>query len=310
MNFQQLEYTIALNQHKHFGKAAEACHVTQATLSGMIKKLEEELGYKIFDRRHQPVKVTEQGMQFLDIANGILKQKAKLYDLDNDDLALSGTLRMGVIPTIASSLLPRILPIIRVVYPDLRLEISEITTEEIQHLLIEDVIDIGILATPLQNNLIEEYILYYEAMMVYGIDQDQEYITSDLINDTKIWLLEEGHCFRDQSIDICDIKPKNISDEKIVFKGSSFDTLLSMTDNFGGITLIPELYYQSLAAERKERTKHFITPIPVREISIVAYRPMVKMKSINALSQLIKEHIVPLLITKDMKNKDLKIIGL
>lgn len=310
MNFQQLEYVIALNHHRHFGKAAEACHVTQATLSGMIKKLEEEVGYQIFDRSHQPVKITESGVGFLAIANDILKRKNELYNLKDNEDHLTGVLRIGVIPTVATSLLPLVLSQITSEQPNLKLEIKEITTDEIQKELVSDAIDIGILATPLNNDILEEFILYYEAMMIYGVDGDSEYISTSNIDKNKVWLLEEGHCFRDQTIDVCNIKPRQMHDEQIVFRGSSFDTLLSMTDKFGGITLIPELYFHSLSEKRKTMTKHFRSPVPVREISIVAYRPFVKKKSIAYLSQVIKNTIEPLLAANQLKNQDMQIIGI
>ena len=170
MNFQQLEYALAVQQYQHFGKAAESCNITQVTLSAMIKKLEEELKIQLFDRSSQPILVTEKGTEVLLLANKIIHEKNNLLSLQHASTTeIKGILRLGIIPTIASTLLPLILPTILKENPELELVISEIKTEDIVEQLKIGKIDLGILATPLEHVELEETILYYEPMMLYGI---------------------------------------------------------------------------------------------------------------------------------------------
>jgi len=313
MNFQQLEYVLAVHRHKHFGQAAENCHITQATLSAMIKKLEAELDVMLFDRSRQPVQTTEAGLKFIALANEIILKRNQLFTIKEETTkALEGEITLGVIPTIANSLLPIILPAILTENPKLKLKVVEITTEEIiQHLNL-DKIDMGILATPLQEDYLEETILYYEAMMVYGIKgKAQKYVSTKDIKSGKIWLLEEGHCFRNQMMTICDIREKNQdATSNLNFEGNSFETLLNLSDRFGGYTLVPELYFNEMPKKKQNLTKSFQTPIPVREISLVTARPYAKKMAVDYLSNRIRELVAPLLSTTQMANKDLEIIGI
>lgn len=311
MNFQQIKYVMAVYQHKHFGMAAESCHITQATLSAMIKKLEAELDLEIFDRSKHPIKTTEQGESFIAIAQKILHYEGEIQALSQKYTPLEGDLSIGIIPTVATTLLPIIIPAITKSFPELRLKITEITTEEIMQQLLMDKIDLGILSTPLENEDFSENILYYEPMMVYGIgDQDKDYVSSSDVQDKRIWLLEEGHCFRNQAMTICEIREKSLYDTNFEFEGSSFETLLNLTDTFGGYTLIPELYYQELPKNKKARAKHFQPPVPVREISIVSYRPAVKARAVDYLKELITNEVSGRLSTSNYRNHELDIIGI
>lgn len=311
MNFQQLKYAIAVHKHKHFGMAADSCHITQATLSAMLKKLEKELALELFDRSRHPIKTTDQGESFIRLAKKILHYENEIHAISQQQTTLEGELKVGIIPTVASTLLPIILPAITETLPKLKLRVSEITTDEILQQLSMDKIDIGILATPLHDEDFTEHILYYEPMMIYGIgDKNKTYVTSNDVQDKKIWLLEEGHCFRNQAKTICEIREKELYDTNLEFEGSSFETLLNLTDTFGGYTLIPELYYRQLTEEKKLRSKYFQAPIPVREISIVSYRPSVKAHTVAYLKELITGLVNDKLSTKQYQNHELDIIGI
>lgn len=312
MNFQQLEYVIAVDRHKHFARAAKACHITQATLSAMIKKLEQELGLVLFDRSKHPVKTTEAGQEILSQARDIIQGRNEMLSAPKiTSSELTGEIRIGIIPTVANSLLPLILPEITSEFPKLHFNIVEITTEEIEQQLFDDRIDAGILSTPLHNELLEENVMYYEPMLVYGArDDSRKYINSAAVKNEKIWLLEEGNCFRNQSITLCDIKEKDLHPDNLSFEGSSFETLLNLTDVFGGFTLVPELYYKQMPENRKNRTKIFVAPIPVREISLVHHRPFAKKKSIDILSKRIEKIANKHLSTHKFSEKDLSIIGI
>ncbi len=312
MNFQQLEYALAVHHTGHFGNAAENCNITQATLSAMIKKLEEEIGYVLFDRSKKPVQTTEDGIEFMSVAIKILEQKNQLFEIDQTKKhGLTGAISIGVIPTVANSLLPLFLPTILEENPNLELTIKEITTEEIQRQLYADKLDFGILATPLDDEKIIEDILYYEPMLVFGsLEKEKQYVSSNDIKDGKIWLLEEGHCFRNQMVTVCSIEESKRDPQNLNFQGNSFETLLNLTEQFGGFTLIPELYQRKMEPKRLEKVKPFQVPIPVREISLVSYRPYAKKSSIEYLSNKIRNIVSPLLSTINMKASELDIIGI
>lgn len=310
MNIHQLEYIIAIDRFKSFTKAAEHCHVTQATLSAMVKKLEEELNVIIFDRKQNPILTTDIGITIINEAqiitshSYILKEKVK-----KGNTIIEGKIKIGIIPTIANSLLPKVIKKIIVAYPKLHLEIIEITTSNILKQLKEGTIDVGIMATPSTDEEIEEELLYYETLLVYGaISKKKKYLIPEEIKDHKIWLLEEGHCLREQFINLCSLKKKDIFPNNFSFEANSFDTLLNMVDEFGGLTLIPELYYQTLPASQKKKVSFFNSPVPVREVSMVYFRPYAKKRIILAVADLIKSVITKTLITNNYKNKDLTIV--
>jgi len=312
MNIQQLDYILAVDRFKSFTKAADSCHVTQATLSAMVKKLEEELGVVLFDRKQNSILTTDIGNQILKEAqvivdhSRILKEKAKknLFEIE-------GIIRIGIIPTIANSLLPKIIKPILTTYPKLLLEVIEINTPGILEKLKEGVIDFGILSTPVEGGEMEEEILYYESLLVYGdIDTSKQYILPEEIRNHKVWLMEEGHCLREQFINLCSLKKSKFTPENFQFQANSFDTLLNMVDEFGGLTLIPELYFQSLSEERKIKTSSFHSPLPVREVSILYFRPYAKRDIILALSGLIKSIVVKDLKSSAFKNNELSIVGI
>lgn len=311
MTLQQLEYIVAIDQQRNFSRAAEQCHVTQATLSAMVKKLEEEISLVIFDRKKQPVVVTEAGKPIIDQARVVLREMSVLQDLTQQDgQGLSGTVRIGVIPTVSNALLPLVLQPILTTYPDLVLELEERTTDEIIRLLHSDQLDMGILATPLNDPSLEEEIMYYEAMLVYGVtDPEKEFVLPKDLSERSVWLLEEGHCFRNQTMTICDIQEK-AGPNNVRFEGNSFDTLLALTDQFGGYTLVPELYAQRLSSAQRTKTRPFRKPLPVREISIVHHRPHARVRTVKALAALIKAKIEPHLNTTKVNPADLDIIGL
>ena len=312
MNIHQLEYIIAVDRFKSFTKAAEHCHVTQATLSAMVKKLEEELDVVLFDRKQNPILTTDIGLdiikesQLITSHSNLLKEKAK-----KGNTIIEGKIKIGIIPTIANSLLPKVIKKLITAYPKLHLEIIEITTNNIIKQLKEGSIDVGIMATPSNNEEIEEDILYYETLLVYGeISKKKKYLIPEEIKDHKIWLLEEGHCLREQFINLCSLKKKDLFPNNFSFEANSFDTLLNMVDEFGGLTLIPELYYQTLPANKKKKVSFFNSPVPVREVSMVYYRPYAKKRIISAVADVIKDVITKTLISNNYKNKELTIVDI
>jgi LysR family hydrogen peroxide-inducible transcriptional activator len=308
MNLQQLEYIIALDNYKSFSKAAEACFITQATLSTMVKRLEEELDVVLFDRKTNPIITTDCGKEIIEEAKKVVFHKNYLVELAHQVKGkIEGEIKIGIIPTIASNLLHRILPVIFHKYPNLRIRIEETTTQNILDKLKKMEIDVGIVSTPLNHSEIEEEILYYEKLLVYGDNQkNRNYRTPKEIDVEKLWLLQQGNCITDQIIDLCSLNNKMVY-ENLKFQPNSFETLLNLVDEFNGLTLIPELYYLDLPLAKKEKVSDFKSPFPVREISLVYHRPFAKLRLINALSIEIRNIILPFLQTSKLKNKDMQI---
>ena len=296
MNLQQLEYILAINQFQSFTKAAEHCNVTQATLSMMVKKLEEELEIIIFDRSKQPIITTELGKKIIDQSVKILGETQNLYQLaSSEKKELSGNFRLGIIPTIAPYLLPKILRKFQKNYPKVTLYVNEFTTDQIIEKLKSNQIDAGLLATPLLENTIKEYPLYYEKYMVYANKEDsinqKEYILPDDIEIQKLWLLEEGHCMRNQILHLCELKRKESSLSQLHYEASSISTLIQLVDHHYGMTIIPELAVAELNQHQKGQVRAFADPSPVREISLVTHYHYVKEKFVQSLAKVIKDEI-------------------
>lgn len=293
MNIQQLEYIVAVDTHRHFEKAADQCFVAQATLSMMIKKLEQELDVILFDRSRQPVVPTEIGKAIIEQARVVLKETQQLKLLSKE--AKSGTggnLRIGVIPTVAPYLLPLFLTDFLKKYPAIKLKIVEQTTEHLLQLLASDKIDVGIMATPLTNKGFAEKHLFYEEFKVYVSEENKslkkKYILAEDIDINKLWLLEEGHCLRSQILNLCEIQKQQAIIHHLDYETGSIESLLKITEMNGGITIVPELATIQFDKKAKDRLRHFKAPVPVREISLVTYRHFVK----KGLLQLLEKEIV------------------
>jgi len=299
MNIQQLEYIVAVDACRNFVQAAEKCFVTQPTLSTMIQKLEEELEIRIFDRKKHPVAVTEAGEMIIRQAKIILNDIKQLKSVVNEYKGeIKGEIRLGIIPTVAPYLLPLFLNEISTNYPQLSLKIEEQTTEKIIENIRTGSLDLGILATPLKENSIAEYPVYYERFLVYtnpGHRKDlrDKNITPMDLKDKEILLLEEGHCFRNQLIKICELKEKTSSN--IRFEAGSIETLMHLVDEGYGLTLLPELALKYMNEDKRKNTLNFIDPQPVREISIVSHVYFERKKIIDVLRQAILKVVLPLI---------------
>ena len=281
MNFQQLEYIVALDTYKHFGKAAEKCFVTQATLSMMIKKFETELDIILFDRSHQPIVPTEAGIAIIEQARAILKETAQIKLLSKEiKTGLQGELRIGIIPTLAPYLLPLFLPQFLAAHGSIKLKIIEQTTEQLLKLLSTDSLDVGIMATPLHSKNFREKHLFYEEFKVFVAGNDKslrkKYILPEDIDVNKLWLLEEGHCLRSQTLNLCELQQQQARIHNLDYETGSIESLLKITEMNNGITIVPELATLTFDEIAKQKLRHFKPPVPVREISLVTYRHFVK----------------------------------
>ncbi len=292
----QLEYIAAVDTHRHFGKAAEACFITQPTLSMQIKKLEEDLEIIIFDRSKQPLIPTDVGARIIEQARVVLKQAEEINDIVKDHKNLvSGMLRIGIIPTLAPYLLPIFIGNYKKKYPNIFIKVVEATTENIINLLHKDLIDVGILVTPLHEEKILEKPLFYEEMLIYANSghklHKQKEITVQDIATPEIWLLSDGHCFRDQVINLCSYLGTTDSQLPFHFEAGSLETLMNIVDREGGITLIPELAKATMSQKRAYNVENFTNIKPLREVSLVYSRHYAKHKLINLLWREIKSSV-------------------
>lgn len=292
MNLQQLDYIIAVDTHRHFSEAAKKCFVTQATLSMMIQKLEDELGVKVFDRSKKPVKPTDIGKKIIAQARRIAGEAARIKELIKEEKGeVSGELRIGIIPTLAPYLLPLFLKKFVTDYPAVKLFISEFTTNTIIKRLKAGQLDAGILATPLKDTSIKEQPIFYEKYFLYVNDKEpgfnKQYVLPANIDITRLWLLEEGHCMRSQILNFCELKKQHEVFEQLHYEAGSIETLKNLVEKNFGITIIPELATHNLNSAQKKRLRYFKPPTPVRELSIVTHREYVKDKLIEVLKETI-----------------------
>jgi len=300
MTLTQLEYIVALDTHRHFAVAAEKCFVTQPTLSMQIQKLEEELGVKIFDRTKQPVIPTEVGTDIIAQARITLRESNMIRQIINDQKdTLSGELRIGIIPTLAPYLLPSLYKSVRENYPQLNLVIKESITEDVIHELKNNRLDCCIVVTPLKDPSIKEYVLFYEELFVYvsakNALSDKKYVLASELDPNQMWLLEEGHCFRSQILNLCELRKS--SDFNFKYETGNIETLKRMVDKSDGITILPELAVMEFSKTQLKLVKQLKRPSPAREVSLVTHRDHIKTKLIKTLKEEIL-NIVPVQMQK------------
>ncbi|MBS1669145.1 MAG: LysR family transcriptional regulator [Bacteroidetes bacterium] len=288
MTLTQLEYIVALDTHRHFALAAEHCFVTQPTLSMQIQKLEDELGVKIFDRTKQPVIPTEIGALILAQTRITLREAQMVKQIINDQKdALSGELRIGIIPTLAPYVLPPLYKSMKEKYPELNLIIKESITEDVIDELKNNRLDCGLVVTPLNDPSIKEDVLFYEELFVYVSKKnalsDKKYVLANEIDPTKLWLLEEGHCFRSQVLNLCELKKS--SDFHFQYETGNIDTLKRMVEKSDGLTILPELAVMEFTKAEMNQVKRLKQPSPAREVSMVTHRDHIKRKLIKTLKE-------------------------
>ncbi|HET7118587.1 MAG TPA: hydrogen peroxide-inducible genes activator [Hanamia sp.] len=298
MNIQQLEYIIAVDDCRHFVKASEECFVTQATLSMMIKKLEDELQIKIFDRSRKPVVPTETGNKIIAQAKIILQESKRLREIVQEEQGeLNGELRVGIIPTLAPYLLPLFINSFLKKYPLVRLRISELTTDVIVHKLEKHDLDAGLLSTPLNLSTITEEALFYEPFVVYAASEEKilkkKYVLPNDIDVNRLCLLEEGHCLRSQAFNLCELKNKEKELHQLDFATGSIETLKKIVEANEGITILPMLALRDMSSKQKKNIRYFKDPAPVREIGLVTYRYFVKEQLLKKFKEEILSYIPP-----------------
>ena len=297
MTLTQLEYILAVNKFRHFGKAARSCFVTQPTLSMQLQKLEDELGVVIFDRSKSPILATSEGERIIDQARVIIREEKRLLDLvqqSKDELA--GEFRLAVIPTLSTYILPLFLQDFIEKHPKLDLIIEEAKTEEIVVMLGEDEMDAGLLVTPLNDDTLIERVLFYEPFYLFVAPEHplarRKKIREDDLDLKEIWLLNKGNCFRDQVLNICsESKGQEEVGGNIRFESGNLETLKNMVLTSSGYTVLPHLAVSQLSAQRRKLIREFHPPVPTREVSLVYSRSVLKERVIDAVEETILERL-------------------
>jgi LysR family hydrogen peroxide-inducible transcriptional activator len=306
MTITQLEYIVAVDTYRSFVVAAEKCFVTQPTLSMQVQKLEDTLGVKLFDRSKQPVTPTEIGIEIITQARVMLSESEKIKEIITDrQKELSGELKVGIIPTISPYILPKIIHGFIEKYPQVKLIVWEKTTEEIVQQLKLGMIDCGILSTPLHENNLTEIPVFYENFVAYVSKNSRlskkKSITPDDIDMEEIWVLNEGHCMREQVLNICQRRKTTKGFQHFEYNTGSVETLKRMVDQNNGATILPELALAELTEKQLDKVRYFKSPEPAREVSIVIQRNFLKRRMIEALKNEILEFV-----PKRMKSKKKK----
>lgn len=288
MTIQQMQYIVALNRHRHFMRAAEACGVAQPTLSAMIQKLEEELGVRLFDRNRHPVEPTQVGMRIIRQAETALHEFHKIGEMVRSEVeTFTGPLHLGVIPTVAPYLVPQFIGDFRASFPAVELTISEMRTGNLVRHLRQGELDMAVLSTPLGHTDLLEIPAYYERFYAYfapgnGIDESRLNATDMPLD--RLWVLQEGHCARNQIFNFCG----KASSYNHTYEAGSIDTLVRIVDRNGGYTLIPELHLPFLDERQRSNVREIDNPPAVREISIVIRQDYIRERAVNAVADIIK----------------------
>jgi len=308
MTITQLQYVLAVAEYKNFTLAAEKCFVTQPTLSMQVQKLEDELDILIFDRSKKPISITEVGEKIVAQAKNIVNEAERIKDVvDQEKGFIGGDFTLGIIPTVMPTLLPMFLRTFINKYPKVNLIIKEQSTESIIRNIQDGHIDAAIAATPLEIEFIKERPLYYEPFVGY-VPKDHRLrklkeISPEDLNVSDILLLQDGHCFRDGVLNLCKT-PKKVGEEHFQLQSGSFETLINLSNEGLGMTLLPFLNTLELDATKKENLKFFKEPSPAREVSLIYHKSELKIQITEALRD-----VIAAVVRGAIKFQDVKIIS-
>lgn len=294
MNVQlaQLKYFLALAETKNYSAAAEQCNVSQPALSMAIRKMEEDLDLTLIDRKSNPISLTEKGEVLAAQALKVLEEMTIMEKLASDlhEDKLDGTLRVSIIPTLAPYIIPVFLPKFIRQFPGIEIIVEEATTKNILQKLKASETDAGILVTPVEEKSMVTHPLFYEEFLVFSQQKvDKTYMLPEDIDINNLWLLEEGHCMRNQMLKLCELR--NMETHKVRYDAGSIESLINITEASGGMTIIPEMASWGLSPERKQKVIPFYEPTPVREISIIHHKFTTRLRLIMALHSIISDVI-------------------
>lgn len=299
ISLSQIQYVLALHRSGSFSEAAEACHVTQSTLSTMIKKLEDHTELIIFDRKTKPIQLTKEGESLINQFKVLGYEYDHLVELIQDTRQeLYGTLKIGIIPTLAPFLLPLLLKDLISSHPHVKFTVMEITTDEIIKSIEVRELDIGILSIPIADSHLIQKTLFAEDFLIYDgrskKKKPQQYAVED-IDISRLWILEESHCLSSQIKQICYLRESHLRDQNLIYKGGSILSLIKLVEANKGITLIPRIAMIQDNLLNPDYIYKISAPSPAREIGILTHPNFTKTQLLKSLEEKIMECIAPIL---------------
>lgn len=298
MTRSQLEYIIAIDKHRNFSKAAKACFITQSTLSAMVAKFEKQSGIILFDRKTKPISVTPQGVQLIKSIKNIYREYQLLDEKINEIKGHEfGNLSIACIPTVAPYLYPLILNTISQKFNTVNFTIHELPTKKIVDEILEGSVDIGIVSTPLEYKELLEYPLYHEDFLLYDcgkIIENPIYKVTD-IDLERLWLMEEGHCLRNQVGKICELRQQKMINGNLIYSCGTIFTLIKMVTINKGVTLLPRLALANNTQIDKQFVHTLVEPIPTRQIGLITHKNFLKKRILQNLIHTIEKAVSPYL---------------
>ncbi len=306
MTLQQFEYLLAICEHGNMLRASKKLGVTQPTLSIMLRKLETELDIDIFDRSTQPLRLTEAGKQVVKQAKDILKAAETLRQTVAEQRnLLTGRLKIGIIPTVAPYFVPRFLQYFldNPRHTDLETSLSEMKTEDIIPALLENEIDMAVMATPIDQERLLEIPIYYEKFHAYvsektpSLHKKPRITPQDLVSE-RLWVLSEGHCLRNQVMNYLCFGEQNT---ERTYQGGSFTTLIKTIDAVGGCSIVPESLSDDLNERQRNNIRPLCEPEATREISLVVKDDFAREKLLNEIVETIKQFVPSHMIDERLK---------
>lgn len=309
ISISQIKYVLAIDKTGSFSAAAESCFVTQSTLSTMVKKLELTLDLELFDRKKKPIELTPEGEKLIAQFKVVYNESENLNDLVQETKKeFTGTLNIGIIPTLAPFLLPLFLDKLLQDFPEIDFSVFEITTDKIIERIKLREIDVGILSLPIQEKEIKSFPLFQEEFLVYDTRKQptkaKSYNVEDIDID-RLWLLEESHCLTNQIKKICHLKSKSKVKNNLSIKSSSILTILNLIQKSNGVTLIPKLAANQENNRVQKNIYPLESPVPVREVGLITLENYNKKRILHILGKTIKDAVAPIL----GKTKKVKVIN-
>jgi LysR family hydrogen peroxide-inducible transcriptional activator len=307
MNIQQLEYIVALDNQRHFAKAAEVCFVSQPTLSAMIQKLEEELGVQLFDRVKHPIEPTAVGKHVIEQARISLKNFKQIKEIvEHEQNIVKGEFKLGVIPTIAPYVVPELLQKQQKTNNDIELILKEKPTNTIIDELVAGTLDGGLLAGPLNHPQIVEHPIYYEKFYAYVSPNDKAHnykeIDLEKVDINDIWLLENIHCLRGQIERLCKMKKQSSNQFSYMrYEAGSINTLINIVDYNSGMTIVPEMIAMNLSEDKQENLREFKDLTAVREVSLVVNKDYVRKTMLRIIIETIRQSVPKSMLQSELK---------
>ena len=308
MTLQQLEYIVAVDEHRHFVRAAESCGVTQSTLSSLIQKLETELDVVIFDRACHPIEPTALGREIIAQARVVLYNASQMEELVSTHKELSvGNISLGVASTIAPFILPRLFSYMQKNHPDVVLHVEEARVETLKAKLQRAELDVAILAMPVAEDNLLEIPIFRERYVAYVSSECDLYNSMELDTQTlradDIWVLGESYCPNVEQFPFCVRDISSVS----IYAAGSIETLMRIVDENGGYTIIPELQLQLMSDASRNNVRELYNPVPGREVAFVVRRDFVRQRMLNILADAIKSIIPDEMIDERLKKFAIKL---